>query len=312
MKKYITNILIFFVIICTIDICIGKVGDYLQSHAKGGDTKVFDDLVMKDKHNILILGSSRAHHHYDAPYMSEVLGVDVYNAGYDGNGVVLSYGILSMIVERYNPKLVVFDVEPTFDIYEYKGDNNNKRYIKNLKPYFRNSNIGNIITNVSMEEWYKAHSGMMRYNTSIVQKVLDYYRMNKSSNHGYVPLYGEYTGDVNKPEDTDATIDSLKLEFFEELLDITGNNNVKIMVVASPRYGSDNSDVLNPLFDICKKNKVQILDYYADDEFMQHKEWFKEPMHLNNVGAKIFSSIVCEEINKIIQINNNANRFDFK
>lgn len=302
MKKYITNILIFFIVVSTIDICVGYAGDYLQSHAKGGSTKEFDDLVTKDKHDVLILGSSRAHHHYDAPYMSKLLGLDVYNAGYDGNGIVLSYGILSMIVERYKPKLVIFDVEPAFDIYEYKEDNNNKRYIHYLKPYFRTSEVGDIIREVSLEEWYKVHSGMIRYNTSIVQMILDNLRECSTKNKGYAPLYGKYTKEPEKKvEGAKFLLDSFKLECVEKLIELAKDNNIPIIVMVSPHYGSEDSKDLRPVFDICEKNQVPFIDYYADEEFMQHKDWFKEPMHLNDDGAKVYTSIVSKKIKECIE-----------
>ena len=114
MKKYLLHILLFFAFVAVVDVSVGSFGRYLQGHAKGGSTRQFDDLVMKDQHDVLILGSSRARHHYDTPFLSDTLGLDVYNAGYDGNGVVLAVGILKMVLNRYCPKLVIFDVEPPF------------------------------------------------------------------------------------------------------------------------------------------------------------------------------------------------------
>ena len=102
-----------------VDIAVGFVGVYLRDNARGGDTRQFNDLAMRAEHEILILGSSRAHHHYDSPFLSDTLGIDVYNGGIDGNGVVLAYGILEMVLNRYKPKLVVFDVEPAFNINIY-------------------------------------------------------------------------------------------------------------------------------------------------------------------------------------------------
>lgn len=81
MKKFIFNILVFFGIIVLIDCGISVLGGYLQNHAKGGSTKKLDDLVMKDKHDIIILGSSRAVVHYDTPFISDSLNLDAYNAG---------------------------------------------------------------------------------------------------------------------------------------------------------------------------------------------------------------------------------------
>ena len=195
MKRFIINILLFFAIVTVVDICVGFTGDYLQAHAKGGETRKTNDLVKNDYHDIVRFGSSRAAHHYDTPFLSDTLGLEVFNAGYDGNGVILSYGLLSMILERYKPRLVIFDVEPSFDIEIYPGDNGHKRYISTLKPYFDNTGAREVIKYVSEEEWYKAYSGMMRYNTTIISKVQDKIKGNTSKNKGYIPIHGIYIGE---------------------------------------------------------------------------------------------------------------------
>ena len=238
MKRFIINILVFFVLVAAIDLCVGLVGDYFQSHAKGGNTHKTNDLVTKEKHDILIFGSSRACHHYDAPFLSDTLGMDVYNAGYDGNGVVLSYGLLLLVLERYQPKLIVFDVEPSFDINKYAADNGNKRYINTLKPYYKNVGVASLIKVVSEEEYYKNYSGMMRYNTTIISKTLDYIGGSTIANNGYVPMNGIYTGTPEKKNRRPPAVDAFKLDCFSKMLALVKSKNVPIMVVVSPKYAN--------------------------------------------------------------------------
>lgn len=295
MKKFIVKILLFIAIVIAIDFGVGYVGDYLISHVKSGDTKRTNDLVMNDCHDVLILGSSRAHHHYDTPFLSDTLGLDVYNAGYDGNGVILAYGLLELMLERYQPKLIIYDVEPTFDINVYERDDNHKRYISRLRPYYRHKAIGEIIEDVSSEEWYKVHSGMIRYNMSILTMLTENLRNDVDERKGFSPLEGEYDREPDNKE-TKGELDSFKLKYFEKLVTLAQTKQIPIIVVASPKYGSSSSSCLEPVVDICKQNNVEFYDYYADVEFMKHKEWFKEPMHLNNVGANEFSYRIYEKI----------------
>lgn len=300
MKRFIINILLFFAIIAVIDLCVGFTGDYLQAHAKGGTTRKTNDLVMNDQHDIVIFGSSRAAHHYDTPFLSDTLGLDVFNAGYDGNGVILSYGLLSMMLERYQPKLIIFDVEPAFDINVYAVDNGNKRYITPLKPYYRDAGVSEVIKGVSEEEWLKSYSGMMRYNTTIISKALDYVQGSGVSNKGYIPMKGIYTGEPNKKKGNVPKRDAFKLEYVEKLLLLAQSKNVPIAVVASPKYGQENADDVQPVIDLCVKHNIPFIDFYANEEFMQHKDWFVEPMHLNEVGAREFSKQMIKEIERII------------
>ena len=64
MKKYIIYIVVFFAIVTAVDLAFGKVCDSITTHAKGGTTKQLVDLCVKDQYDILVMGSSKAHHNY--------------------------------------------------------------------------------------------------------------------------------------------------------------------------------------------------------------------------------------------------------
>lgn len=299
MKKFIVNILVFFAIVAAIDFGIGYMGDYLTSHVRSGDTKRTYDLAMQDCHDVLILGSSRARHHYDTPFLSDTLGLDVYNAGYDGNGVVLAYGLLEMVLERYEPKLILYDVEPSFDIVVYEADNNHKRYVSRLKPYYRHKAVGSIIADVSIEEWYKVHSGMIRYNMSLLTMYLDNFRPSKDTRKGFSPLYGEYDRE-SESNGGKSELDQFKLSYIEKIITLANSKNIPIAFVASPKYSQIESVVLRPVKEMCTKYGVDFFDYYADPSF-QRKEWFKEPMHLNVDGAKAFSRVIARVTEQLLE-----------
>lgn len=298
MKKFLLHILLFFAIVGVVDVCVGFGGRYLQGHAKGGSARQFNDLVMKDKHDVLILGSSRAHHHYDTPFLSDTLGLDVYNAGYDGNGVVLAVGILEMVLNRYTPKVVLFDIEPSFDINVYEKDNNHIRYINNLKPYYMERGVSQIIKDVSMEEWRKVQSGLIRYNTEILGMVVDNIVNRGTQKGGYAPMTGRILKDPEPRVAQELELDAFKLSYIEKLIALCQSHDIPIVLVGSPKYEMQNSAALNPVKEIAEKLDVPLLDYYADPTFNAHKEWFKEPMHLNRDGARVFSRIIAERLIK--------------
>ena len=301
MKKYVVRILVFFAIVVVIDICVGFAGYYLQTHAKGGSTKQFNDLVMNDSHDVLILGSSRASHHYDTPFLSDTLGLDIYNAGYDGNGVILANGILELLLKHSHPKLILLDIEPSFDIIVYDKDNNHKRYIADLKPYYRYPEIGRIIKDVSEEEWYKVHSGMMRYNTDIIKMTIDNIMKRENPQKGYVPLSGAM---LNEPaiglQSGPNETDTFKLKYVSHIIDVAQSNDIPIALVASPKYTKAGASVLEPVIEICERESVPFLNYYNHPDFMTHKEWFKEKMHLNSAGARVFSRMISGEIERLL------------
>ena len=300
MKKYIIYIVLFFAIVLAIDFVFGKACDYMNAHAKGGETKQMYDLCMKDQYDIIIMGSSRAHHHYFPQIIEDSLGMSCYNAGHDGNGIILMYGIYQMIVNRYQPKLIIYDVETAFDLFEYKPDNNCTRYLVAQKPYYNQPGIAQIFKDVAQEEYYKTYSGLCRYNSVSIPLAIDYATTRTIDTKGYSPLSGEMTKEPEKKEKKEKTeapkIDQLKLNYMRKfIIDVT-EREIPLLVVVSPKYGAENSNVLQPIKEICETYNVPFLDYYADSEFMMHKEWFKEPMHLNDEGARVFSCIIVNNI----------------
>jgi len=115
-------------------------------------------------------------------------------------------------------------------------------------------------------------------------------------------MQGAYSGEVSEiVGDSTINIDVFKLDYVEKLLVLAKSKNVPIVVVASPKYGKKSSRELEPVIDICKKNNIDFWDYYADSKFMQHKDWFVEPMHLNSKGAIFFSKRI---VTKIIETKN--------
>lgn len=293
MKKYITHILLFFLIVSLVDIVAGRFGDFLQSHANGGATMRTNSFVSKDIHDVIVMGSSRAHHHYDTPFICDSIGIDIYNAGYDGNGVVLAYGFLSMVLERYSPKLIIYDITPNFDIYEYQPDNHNARYLTILKPYYDNPEVGGIMKDISYEEWLKCHSGLIRYNSGLARSLMDKVGLQGVDDCGYAPASGALEDDRKENASLSNTIDPIKLRYVEQIISLSRQNDIPIVFVASPWYGATDSEILNPIKDICKKREVPFWDYFTDSEFCD-RELFNDPGHLNNKGARLFSKKIIQ------------------
>lgn len=299
MKKYLVNVFLFFGFVLFVDLGTGIIGDYLQAHAKSGYTKKINDIAINSIYDIMIMGSSRAHHHYDAPYMAENLGLEVYNAGYDGNGIILADGLLELMIAHHHPKLILYDVEPAFDINVYPPDNNNKRYISRLKPFWKFSAVGDIIRDVSREEWYKVHSGLIRYNSDILTLIRDFLRKEIDNQLGYEPLQGNYDKDPIVKEGN-VVDDLFKIKYFEKFVCSAKRSNIPVIIIASPKLGARNSEVFKPIRDICIRYNVPFWDFYCDKKY-QNSSFFKEPTHLNSIGARLYTT---EIVNKI---DNNFN-----
>lgn len=300
MKKFILKILLFFSIVSTLDLLFGKGMDYMYFHAKGSSIREMNDVCLDNQYDVLIMGSSRAHHHYVPEIISDSLGLSCYNTGKDGNGIILMYGIYQMILDRYKPKLIIYDVAKGFDIYENPQDQNNTRYVSLLKPYARMPHVDKIFKSLSWQEWMKTYSNLYRYNSISLSTTRDYLFERPYNSDGYSRLVQtmDYEPTIFETEDS-GVLDSLKIDYFEKFIQSVQENNSSLVCVLSPRYRSYTTERYEPIFNLCAKYDVLMLDYYADTTFSAHREYFKDPTHMNDNGARLFSAMLANRLKTI-------------
>ena len=118
MKRNTFRVILFVLFIIGFDQSFGLVCRYLNSHAKSGDTAKHYYIAEQCNEDILIFGSSRAEVTYDPQIIKDSLGMTAYNCGSANSSILLQYGRLKMITQRYCPKLVILDMTTFFDIYK--------------------------------------------------------------------------------------------------------------------------------------------------------------------------------------------------
>ena len=300
MKKFLFHILLFFGIVAIVDLGFGKTCEWLQAHTKGGRMKSIRQTAMIQDADIVIMGSSRAHHHYVPAILAGSLVLTAYNAGVDGNGIVLASGLYYLIAKRYNPKVIIYDVEPAFDINVYAEDGNNTRYIGWLRPYFSDPDVRDIVTRVDPTERFKNLSNLFQYNSKVVDLLKDQFVTSDYTKDGYVPMQGIMKQKPVNPSNAEQTmIDSLKLNMMEEFIAEVCRSDTRLVLIASPKYGAETSSIYKPVKDLCNNYGVDFWDYYNVSEF-QNMEFFKEQMHLNEEGARVFTKVIADRFRTII------------
>lgn len=297
MKRFVIDILIFFLAVVIVDQLFGFAGDYMQHHAKTGQIQQFDDFLLKDTHEVIIMGSSRAHHHYVPDTLEAFLHKDVYNAGADGNGVIYAYEALSLIIQRYAPEIIIYDIEPSFDINIYENDQERKTYLVPFKPYYRNSSIATIFKDISSTEFLKAHSGFCRYNSQIIYLFVEFIKGRYYFPNGYYPMTGMMDCDRRKIKNVAETCDSVKVRYLEFFVNQCLSNEIKLYFAFSPRWGDVASSTYDIVENIAQMYNIPVLDY--TNMFENSPMYFKEPMHLNDQGAREFSRIISSDIVKM-------------
>ena len=301
MKKYLLHIVLFFSIVAVSDLVFGLACEWLQQHAKGGRMKGVQQTAMVQTADVVIMGSSRAHHHYVSSVLAETTGLTVHNSGVDGNGIVLATGLYDLLSERYIPKVIIYDVEPAFDINVYSEDGNNTRYIGWLRPYFYHPKVKKTICRVDPSERYKDLSALFRYNGKIADLLKDQVILSDFTIDGYAPLQGEMkTGPIRKSSDENVQLDTLKLNMMTEFISRISKSETRLIMVASPKYRVGTSEVFSPIKQLCNQYGVEFWDYYSSELF-QRKDFFKEKMHMNDKGAHAFSERLGTELKTFLE-----------
>lgn len=288
MKRFILYILLFFALIAVVDWGAGKGFDYCLNHLKGGQYHSLQYAMKETKADVLVFGSSRAINHYVPKVIEDSLGLTCYNCGFHAQGIIFQYGRLRYILNRYKPKMVIYDVEYNFDL--AKGEN--ERYLDMLKPYCSDTCIANYFKEYSLKEYLKNLSHLYRYNSNFINLSKDYLTHGTLSENGYEPLRKTMDYDVTMKEILPIEVDSIKFSYLRKMILACKANHIPLIMLISPRYDAISSVVHQPIKDLCKEYGVLCKDYFTDSCFQSHKEYFANTTHLNEKGAIVYTSRV--------------------
>ncbi len=304
MKQFLIKILVFFCIILFIDILLGLAFDHMTKGAVGGNNGRINYICNETNEDILIFGSSRAAHHYNPKILMDSLGITTYNCGEDGNGIILNYGRLLMILERYRPKMIIYDISVSFDLTQ----DDNHKYLGKLKPYYERENIKEIFFSVDKTEQWKMMSQLYRYNSLFLSILADrYHPINSVGFQGYRPIEGKMdtmkiSKAIEKPEL--YRLDSLKINFLNEFIDKA--EGIKLVCVVSPFWYGMDTMRLAPIQEICKHRNIPFIDFSNKSKYVGNNDFFRDGSHLNARGADEFTKDLIRELKKrkLLQYNN--------
>lgn len=255
--------------------------------------------IEETKAEILIFGSSRAKNHYHPNIIEERLKMTYYNVGRDGNHIFYNYALLKLILKRYSPKIVVLDLVKG----EFKETSESYEKISALLPYYDSyPEISSIIELRGKYERIKLLSKIYPYNSSIFSIAVGNTDFNKNR---YVDMQGfvPWRKKIQCPPKTDTIyaeykIDSVKVNLFESFIKNCNSQGVKLYIVVSPYYLI--SDITDSSIEkgiaIAEKYGVELLNYSQDTNFKLHCDFFADITHLNEDGAKLFTTKFVEEL----------------
>ena len=252
------------------------------------------------KEELLIMGSSRAAHHYKPDILSDSLNMSCYNCGRDGNGIILMYGRYKLLQERYTPKVIIYDVLYDFDL----KVNDNIKYTADLKKYFNNAEIKNIIKDISYTECIKMESNMYRHNSTIINTIGNFITQEQDINKGYLPMHNKMKIIPEKKEniEQEVSFDEIKLLYLEKLIKEC-QGKTQLFFTISPFYFQQEVSLnYAPIKQLCEKYNVPFIEYDGMF-FIENKDLFSDSSHLNDKGATLYSQIIAHYVKEYLSNN---------
>lgn len=299
-EKYILILkkaLLFILVIVFIDVSSGFLFDALYSNAKSGVAYQENQIFNQTNDSILIFGSSRAAFHYKPDIITQKTGLSCYNDGREGMGIYFHYATLLATLERYNPKMVVLDLDFR-DVYD-RGGNFGEDAFSDLAPFY--GKINNEFDNYICRNWYDNiiyQSNLIKYNKKFFNILTANIIKNNDNIKGYRPLNGQWDGKDKVLKDDTFKMGPDLIKTINLFIAKARSKNIEVILVVSPTFKKITLEFFDIVYKIASQNKVKLLNYYTNDTFVKNKNLFYDSEHLNDHGAAVFSKLLSKEIVK--------------
>lgn len=295
-KKIVLSCLVIMGGFIISDIVVGKIGHVLYDRLPDfGGQIVKNNYItnrLKDV-DVVVVGSSRAEHHYVPSIIKGKIdsvsqsSCSVYNAGIDGCFLNYHCCWIENIINRYNPKLLILDIQDSF-IYSKSGS------LNFLYPFYENNEVvGKYLEkNLDKKDLMKLNFNSYCFN-GMFFRLLSGVLEDNIPDDGYAPLTGVMKPELisNEVNDDDKDYNMQLLSNLDDIINLCRDKEVQLVFVSSPAYKSGYNMVVDSL---AKRYDVPYLDMMNSEYFNEHPELFQDRTHLNDNGARSFSQILCE------------------
>ena len=316
MKKFIRQILFFFVPIIVLSVLLDLVLSYQLKKSKTHafrEYAVWNDLYSGNINaDLLIMGSSRAWRHIDPSILEDSLGISSYNLGMDGQHLPMQlWRYEKFLKKNKKPKTIIYSLD--FFMLTHTDNLFNKDQFlpyllfdfeaeQHLKNYIGFDYFDYRIPLVRYCGAYKAifHASRISLfpNANKKGRVKGFYAENKKWNQDFEKAKATMRSYY-------ATIDTSILNQFDNYLLKCRQNNIKVVLVYSPEYFEGQKFVINrpeiiKTFENLAKKYNNVFLNYSSDTLSFQKALFYNTTHLNKRGAELFSTKLASDLKKIL------------
>ena len=294
MKQFLSKLGLFAILMLAVDQVIGGALVRMQRNTDGSDLAYIVDSCHAD---MLIFGSSRAKRHYDAVMLEDSLGFSCYNCGQDAMGIIHNFALYNALMKRYQPKVVIYDVNPACDL---MAIDNNGRFLKGLRPLSSIPEIKQVIESVDQNYWMKGWSNLYNLNNNSgllkIFRKMQASKENQACYNGYMPQEMEFSERKVKKSDRPVIqqCDQLRLRYMEEFISMS--DSVNLILCISPRWYGMDSTYVNRVITLASKHRLCLIDYSNDKKYVHNYRYFYDGTHMNVRGAEEFTRDIIDSL----------------
>lgn len=292
-NKFFIRLLMMALAFVAVDQIAGAALYYFFTHQVSGEYAVANHVVYNLNEDVLVLGSSRASHHYNSALIKDSLKLSCFNGGRDGEGLLYSTAIFELALQRHIPKVVILDV--TSDVLSEKEDEKNRLSI--LLPYLKQSGIiENMIEKKGRLELLKSNLQTYRYNGQLVSIFQHYFLSSGNTVMGFSPLDNKMDASrVSASTSLKPYSDSISADNVDALnlfINECKQQKIQLFVFVSPRYNDDTKqNSYLKMKSICNAHQVIFHDF-TNDVYFKNPEYYSDRAHLNSRGADLYTDTI--------------------
>lgn len=295
MKRVFILFLSFLASLCFLDGLVScLIKPVLLNEPDAGDNHSnFKWSLFDIKADIIVLGASKANHHYITDSLERCFGMTVFNGGIDGDNIVSSRTQFQAMCDRQIPKMVIIDLSGG----QMAG--NWESVFLEHKSYFGIEKHYTAVSKefISTESRLKLCSSLYKMNEALLDIVLSYIKGGRSNN-GFIPLTGTNEGlsHITKDNMPKYAIGEVQRTNLDYIVNCCKQNGIKMIIAYSPTLISYTNGVTKAFKDYCSNQGVPFFCYEGDSTFVNHPEYFKDYNHLNLLGARVYTSDITTKI----------------
>jgi len=302
-KRFLSKAVRFMIIMIIVDVIVGQTFRILYFRQQGGKYYRTIHSLMHTEDDILIFGHSHTVKHFDPRIFTDILGMNCYNTGALGQGMLYTSAIQKGIFKRFHPKIVILNIDD-FMLHERREE---YERLSALFPYYNtHPEMRPIIELKNPYEKYKLISKLYKYNSTIVHILASRFISQKDFN-GFVPQEGVLKqerinrfkkGLEDQPLKAEPSYDPNKIKALKSFIEEMQKAGIKLYAVASPRYrwNENRAPSTTVVKNILKEYGVSLWDYSEYSRIVNDRQLFSDISHLNGEGAEILSRLVAENM----------------